>query len=198
MSISKQLAIAGAAIALPSFVLNYITHGGKLPGPDEVDRLDGAWSLVFMCGAALVLTAILLSRPSPVGRKGRHLLYLESVLIALAAAWSVLLIVDPAIVEDPTPAVAIADACWPLHQAFMLVVGIVAVRAGRWPAPQRYALFGPVIGLSILAVGAAVDSGLLASVGLGLGWFIAGAGTAAATGAANSQGKFAAVATAAR
>lgn len=185
---STFLGIAGAAIAGPAFIMNAITHGGKMPGPNDVDRLEGAWSLAFIVGAALVLAGIFAAARSPLGRKARNLLYVEAALVAAAAAWAVVLIIDPAMVEDPNPAVAVADAGWPLHQAFMLVVGIFAARAKLWPSPARYTLFGPAIGLSLLAAGAIAGVDYIAAAGIGSGWVITGLGLASLSRRPNPQG----------
>jgi hypothetical protein len=180
-SIARLLGIAGAAIALPSFVLNYIAHGGEMPDADSMDRLDGVFSLMFMAGAALVVAGIIAFRPSPLGRKGRYLLYVEAAMVTLASVWAVLLIADPDIVRDDVAVpVAIADACWPLHQAFMLVAGISAAVVKLWPSPVRYTLFGPAAGLAVLGVGAGTGVDLIAAIGIGAGWAVAGLGVAAA------------------
>lgn len=177
---ARILAAIGIALAAPSFVLNVIAHDGVLPS-ENLDRTDGAFSLMLMAGAAFVVAALFAVRPSPLGRIGRRLLVVEAVMVTLAAVWAALLMVDPAIVEDPNPLVAICDACWPLHQVFMIVVGIAAVRAAHWPKPERFSLFGPAVGLLILGIGAGTGVDLLAAVGIGLGWTIAGAGVIAVT-----------------
>lgn len=180
MSINaRTLAATGIMLAAPAFVLNVFAHDGVMPA-DDLDRVDGAFSLMFMAGAAFVVAAIFAVRPFPLGRIGRRLMYAEAAMVALAAMWAAMLTVDPDWVESTVnPAVILGDASWPLHQAFMLVVGIAALRAKIWPAPERFTLFGPAIGLAVLALGAGTGIDYLAAFGLGLGWTIAGAGVIA-------------------
>jgi hypothetical protein len=185
----RTLAIAGAIFAAPAFVLNWAAHGGNLPGPDEADRLDGVFSLFFIAGAALVVAALFTSRPSPLGRRGRLLLHPEAVMVALAATWSALLIIDPEMVEGSKNALLLAgDASWPLHQAFMLVIGISAVRRGAWPSPALYLLFGPAGTIVVLAAAMALDWGLLAAVALGAGWTTAAMGVVLAGRVTEARG----------
>lgn len=179
---TRHLAAAGILIAAPSFLLNVAAHGGTMPGPNDVDRVDGAFSVVFMIGAALVIAALFSARPRPLGGKGLRLLYVEAAMVFMGGLWAVLLVIDPAIVEsDTNPVVLIGDACWPIHQVFMLVVGIAGVRGGDWPSPVRYALFGPVVGLTGLAIFAVAGIDVLAAAALGSGWAITGAGVLYAT-----------------
>lgn len=177
---SRLLGLAGAAVAGPSFVLNVFFHDGVMPGPDEVDRMDGWFSLMFMAGAALGVAALLLARPAPLGPRGRWFLYVEAAMVALGAMWAGFIIADPGNVDSTNPFVLIGDACWPLHQVFMLFVGIAVVRSGRWASPLRFAVFGPVLGIVILGVGFAAGVDYLAAAGIGSGWAIVGLAIAAA------------------
>ena len=180
--IARPLAIAGALLAGPSFIFNVIAHGGTFPGPDEMDRADGAFSVMFIAGAALVVAALFLVKPSPLGRKGRYLLYVEAILVAMATYWAINATIDPELVDDPNVLVAICDGAWPLHQVFMLVIGIVAARAKLWPSPERYTLFGPVVGILVLGIGAATGIDYLAAAGIGSGWVITAIGILRVTG----------------
>jgi hypothetical protein len=177
---SRLLGLAGAAVAGPSFLLNVYFHDGIMPGPDEVDRMDGWFSLMFMAGAALCVAALLVARPAPLGPRGRWFLYVEAAMVALGAMWSAFIIADPANIDSTNPLILVGDACWPLHQVFMLFVGIAVVRAGRWPSPLRYAAFGPVFGIVALGVGATAGVDYLAAAGIGSGWAIVGLAIAAA------------------
>jgi hypothetical protein len=174
---ARWLAIAGMLIAGPSFILNVFAHDGVMP--EDVDRTDGIFSLMLVAGVALIVMALIAVRPSPVGRRGRWLLYVEAVMVVLAGAWAVCVTADPANADSTNPFIVIADTCWPLHQAFMLIVGIVAVRAGRWPSPSKFLLFGPVLGLTILGVAFGLGADYLAAAALGGGWVIAGVGVVA-------------------
>jgi hypothetical protein len=181
-SLSRFLAAAGALLAGPAFILNVIAHDGVMPGPDEVDRTDGAFSLMFMAGALLVVAALILVQPSPLGRKGRWLLYVEAAMVVLGGFWAACVIADPqGTVDSNNPLILIGDACWPLHQVFMLVVGITAMRAGRWPSPERFTLFGPTIGLIVLGIGMATGVDALAAAGIGAGWMVAAIGVRCVT-----------------
>ena len=173
---SRLLALLGIALAAPAFLITWLGSGFELPSPDDgsLDRLDSAMSLVFMAGAALIVAAIYRYDPSPLGRKGRWLLYVEAVMVVFAAAWALWVLIDPDANHDNV-LLAIFDACWPLHQVFMLFVGIAAVRARRWPSPARYMLAGPAAAVLLLGVSAAVGSDLLAALALGAGWTTAGA-----------------------
>lgn len=167
---SKVLAAAGALIAGPAFLLNFAAHGGSMPGPDDVDRMDGGFSLMFMAGVALILAALWLVRPSPLGRKGQYLLGVESAMVVLAAFWAVTIIADPANIDSSNVLIGIGDACWPLHQALMLLVGVAAVRGGSWPSPERYTLFGPAAGVTVLLVAMATGIDIIAATAIGAGW----------------------------
>jgi len=177
----RTLALLGMAFAGPAFVMNVIWHAGTMPGPDEVDRLDGFFSLVFMVGAGAVVAGLLTVEPSPVGRKGRVLLYVEAALVVAGGTWAAIMINDPGAIDSNNPVVLIGDASWPLHQALMLVTGTVAWRAHRWTGSARYALYGPAIGLAALGVGFAAGIDLLAAAGIGSGWVIAALGIIAMT-----------------
>jgi hypothetical protein len=149
---------------------------------EDMDRLDGAFSLMLIAGAASVLGALFVVNPEPLVGRARVLLRVEAVLVAMAGVWAVLLVIDPEIVrDDVSPAVAVLDACWPLHQLLMLVVGIAGLMNGQWPSPARYALFGPWAGLMVLGAGASVGPDLVAAIGIGAGWAVAGAGVLAVT-----------------
>jgi hypothetical protein len=174
---SRWLATLGALIAGPSFVLNTLAHDGVMPGPDDVDRLDGAFSVMFMAGAALVVAALFTANPSPLGRRARRLLYVEAAMIAFGTIWAAMLMVNPEWIDNNrNPLVVVGDACWPLHQVFMVVVGLAGIRGGWCPSPARYALFGPAIGLTLLGIGVAIGTDYLAAAGLGSGWVIAAIG----------------------
>jgi hypothetical protein len=175
-SVSRWLATVGALVAGPAFLLNFVAHGGVMPGPEEVDRVDGAFSLMFMGGVALIVLALIVAEPSPLGRKGRWLLYVEAAMVVFAAMWAAFIIADPGNSESNHPLLLVGDACWPLHQLLMLVIGIVAVRADRWPSPAKFALFGPAAGVVILLIGAAVDADFLSATAIGAGWVIAAIG----------------------
>jgi hypothetical protein len=177
---ARTLATVGALVAGPAFLLNYIAHGGVMPGPDEVDRVDGGFSLMFMAGVALIVAALIVAKPSAVGCKGGRLLWVEATMVGFAALWACFIIADPGNVDSNSPAILLGDACWPLHQAFMLVIGIVAVRAQRWPRAATYALFGPVAGVATLIVAAALNVDVVAATAIGAGWAIAGVGVFAA------------------
>jgi hypothetical protein len=192
-SLPRLLARTGALIAGPSFVLNAAYHGGSMPGPGEIDRADGAFSIMFMVGAALVFAAIVLARPLPLGRKTRWLLAIEAILIAMAFTWAVVGTIDPKAVEDPNVFVAICDGGWPLHQVFMLVIGISGAVSKKWPSPDRFFLFGPVIGILLLGAGAGAGIDYLAASGIGAGWVIAAIGVLRVTCSSNPQESSAAV-----
>lgn len=176
---SRWLATVGMLVAGPAFLLNLIAHDGKMPGPDDADRVDGAFSLMFMAGAGLIFAAIVVAERSPAGCNWRHLLRLEAAMITFAAVWAVFIIIDPANKDSNNPFILIGDASWPLHQALMLIVGIVAVRARQWPSAARYALFGPAAGLVTLLVAAALNIDIIAATAIGAGWVIAGLGVLA-------------------
>jgi hypothetical protein len=70
----------------------------------------------------------------------------------------------------------IGDACWPLHQALMLVVGALTVHAARWPSPSRWALLGPAAGATVLLVAGGLGADVIAAAAIGAGWAVAGIG----------------------
>jgi hypothetical protein len=110
------------------------------------------------------------------------MLYLEAQMVALAAVWAALLSMDPEIVRSSNnPLVIVGDACWPLHQLWMLVVGIVAVRADSWPSPAKFTLFGPAAGVIVLILASVANVDVIAATAIGAGWAIAGAGVIAVT-----------------
>jgi hypothetical protein len=180
--IVRILGAAGALIAGPSFVLNTYAHDGIMPTADDVDRLDGVFSLLFMAGAALCVAALIFVRPSPLGRRGRWLLYVEAGMVVMGAVWAGFIVADPDNLGSSNPLVVIGDACWPLHQVFMLVVGIAIVRTGTWRAPLRYAAFGPVLGIVTLFAGVNAGLDYVSAAGIGGGWAIVGAGLALGPG----------------
>ena len=184
--VSKWLATVGVLVAGPAFLLNFVAHGGVMPGPDEVDRVDGAFSLMFMVGVGLIVAALLVAQPSPLGCK-RRWLFVEATMVVLAAVWAVFITIDPKNLDSNNPLIVAGDASWPLHQLFMLFVGILAVRANVWPSPAKFALFGPAAGVIVLLISAVLNADIVAATAIGAGWAIAGAGVIAATSKEETQ-----------
>jgi hypothetical protein len=180
-NVSTWLATVGVLVAAPAFLLNFVAHGGMLTSVEDADRADGAFSLMFMAGVALIVAGLLMAKPSPVGCKGRWLLNIEATMVVWAAIWAIFIIADPGNIESNSPLIFIGDACWPLHQLFMIVVGIAAVRAGQWPKPAVYALFGPAAGVIVLLFAAIINVDVIAATAIGAGWAIAGMGVIAVT-----------------
>ena len=91
---------------------------------------------VFQLGLLSLLAVLWVTHGTGVTRTARGLLAAEVVAVVLALAWTVPYLFDA---NRPTTGILVVlDAFWPLSMLGLIVIGILVVRAGRWPRPLRY------------------------------------------------------------
>jgi hypothetical protein len=129
----------GAAVAAgaATWAATWIAAGVPEEGVNDAVEIWG--SLAFQLGVVALLVAMRgtdATGPSPAGR---WVLSGEAALMALAIAWTVPHLSDPSYqaTHDSTLLVVL-DAAWPLSMVGLVAVGVMVVRAHRWPAPLRW------------------------------------------------------------
>ncbi len=70
------------------------------------------------------------------GRWGRGILAAEVVAVVLAIGWTLPYMFDAN--RANTGVLVVLDFFWPLSMAGLIIVGVLVLRARRWPAPTRY------------------------------------------------------------
>ncbi len=134
-------------------------------------RMGDLGGLAFQLGLFGLLQVQLRTRATGTSRAAVGMIYVEHVLLAVAATWSLLHAITPG-----TPWLVVLDVFWPLSMLGMAVIGIKIARTGRWSGMLRV---WPVVAESwvFFAVPAyAVVGGTLASF-IGAGHLLLGYAT---------------------
>jgi hypothetical protein len=117
------------------------------------DAWDNATGGLYQIGLAGLLAVYFVTGAAG-GRRARVLLIVESVVLALAAVWTVGNLFSPGTEAGIMPAL---DTMWPLSQLGMLVVAVMVAKKGQWTGVLRWL---PLVGaLWLLATG----------IGMGIG-----------------------------
>ncbi|OLB82795.1 MAG: hypothetical protein AUI14_00015 [Actinobacteria bacterium 13_2_20CM_2_71_6] len=106
---------------------------GANPATSDGITIGDLTGLAFQLGLFALLRVQLRTRAT--SRVSVAMLYVESVLLALATTWSVLHAAVPAWRDAPW--LAVLDACWPLSMLGMFVIGLKVALAGRWRGLAR-------------------------------------------------------------
>ncbi|BCJ63582.1 hypothetical protein [Polymorphospora rubra] len=125
---------------------------GTLVAGDQMDQdvqpLENATSMVFLCGVA-ALTLVVLATRATGPRKGRAFPIVELALLAPAMLWSVFAFVYPEQGVEPGWMLAL-DMCWPLSQLCTIVLGAAVARVGNWTGFLRWHLLLAALWLPVM------------------------------------------------
>jgi hypothetical protein len=132
----------------------------------------GIASFVFMLGWLCTNIAMQQMQAIGTGLAAKIVLRVQMVGVTLAMIFGV--IEAGQLLPDDNIIFIITDLCWPLSMLFMLVVGIMAIRANRWAGWQR---FMPLIcglwlpgSMLIRIIGGEGQTMELVSTFIGFGW----------------------------
>jgi hypothetical protein len=147
----QTIRICGAAVAVGG-----ITWGASWlfspSNPDNNSQIEIWASAPFQLGLLALLATMWATAATGTGRWGRGILAAEGVAVVLATAWTVPYLFDAN--RPNTGILVVLDAFWPLSMAGLIAVGILVVRARRWPAPTRYL---PLVASLLIPVDLAVS-----------------------------------------
>jgi hypothetical protein len=131
----KTIRGCGVAVALGGIVWG----AAWLLSPSQPDRNSHVeiWaSGVFQLGLFALLAVMWATAATGIGRWARTALVAEGVAVALAFAWTVPYLFDAN--RPDNGLLLVLDPFWPLSMVGLIVIGVLVVRARRWPAPLRY------------------------------------------------------------
>lgn len=107
------------------------------PSSQEQNSQVEIWaSGVFQLGLFALLAVLWTTAATGTGRAGRTVLAAEGVAVALAFAWTIPYLFDAN--RPTTGLLVVLDLFWPVSMAGLIVVGVLVLRARRWPVPARY------------------------------------------------------------
>lgn len=134
----RMCAVAGALGAI-IWSIGWLQAGVRPDGPDGYpinDQVEIWAGGIFLLGLLALLLAMRATRATGSGRLGRWVLNAEIVAVTLAIAWNIPYAFDAN--RESTLVLTVLDAFWPLSMVGLVAVGVLVVRARRWPAPTRY------------------------------------------------------------
>lgn len=103
--------------------------------PDQPNHpLETVLGLLFLGGWACSAVGMRLVRATGGGTPGRVVFAVQMIGLLLAAIFNLLELVR---FDQQSPLWAITDAAWPLSVVFMIVVGLLTLRAGIWRGWRR-------------------------------------------------------------
>jgi hypothetical protein len=150
---ARTLLVGGTMLAVGALAW---AVGGALADPDKMQTAADAWDNVtggmFQIGAAGLL-AVYAATGAIGGRKAKIVLRIESVILALAGAWTIGVIVSPGANDGIMP---LLDACWPLSQLGLLVLGIMVAKKGQWTGLLRWLPLAGALWLLVVGIGMGV------------------------------------------
>lgn len=120
-----------AMISAPAMLISVIIA----PNGDNHVAM-GIASLVFMAGWLASNLGMQKMQALGTGLWAKIVLRVQMVGILLAAIFGILEATQ--IVPDDNIFFIVTDLCWPLSMLFMIVVGIMTIRANRWAGWQRF------------------------------------------------------------
>ncbi|CAN5596258.1 hypothetical protein BH23CHL2_BH23CHL2_11910 [soil metagenome] len=133
--------VCGVIIALGAVIwsLGWLRAGVRPIGPDGNpinDQVEIWAGGVFQIGLVALLFIMLATRATGANRLGRWVLNAEIVALALAIAWTIPFLFDAN--RPHNVILLVLDAFWPLSILGLIAVGVLVIRARRWPVPVRY------------------------------------------------------------
>jgi hypothetical protein len=132
----------------------------------------GIASFIFMFGWVCTNLAMQQMQATGTGLWGKVVLRIQFVGLVLAMLFGFFEATQ--LLSEDNLIFVITDMCWPLSMLFMIVVGVMTIRANRWAGWQR---FVPLICALWLPVAMGIGSGAesnpalgVASTLIGFGW----------------------------
>jgi hypothetical protein len=122
-----------AMICSPALLIEAIWTYGVGP---ENNVVIGIASFVFMVGWLCSNLGMQQMQAIGTGQAAKIVLRIQFVGIFLATFFGIF--EATGIVSEDNILFIVADMCWPLSMIFMIVVGIMAIRAKRWAGWQRF------------------------------------------------------------
>jgi hypothetical protein len=104
--------------------------------PEQNSQVEIWASGVFQLGLLALLAVLWGTSATGTGRWGRTALAAEGVAVVLAVGWTIPYLFDANRAHTGLPVVL--DVFWPLSMAGLIIIGVLVLRARRWPAPTRY------------------------------------------------------------
>jgi hypothetical protein len=141
--------LAAPMMLAEMLIFGFMQHGSN--------RVIGALSAIYIAG--WICTAVGMRRLRAAGNTSlsKGVFVAQLVGLTLAFLWALHEIVYSDAGKDSV-FFRVTDAAWPLSHLFMLVVGILTLRAGVWTGWQRFAPF--LVGLALPAgIGASLIAG---------------------------------------
>lgn len=128
---------AAAAAGAVVWAITWLAAGVPEEGVNKAVEIWG--SFAFQFGIVALLVAMRGTDATGTSRWGRWVLSGEAVLMALAIAWTVPHLADPNYqAKNDDVVLMVLDAAWPLSMLGLVAVGVMVVRARRWPSPLRW------------------------------------------------------------
>ncbi len=170
----RVLGILGI-IGSPMLLVQFLLFGWIDETNNRNHVVVGALGLVYLCGWMASVIGMRRLRVTGRGLASRIVFIVQLIGLLLAALFSIQELFNPS-PDRNTLFFKITDAAWPLSHLFMLVVGLMVLKAGVWRGPRR---FVPLLcGLALpafFAVGAlsglresAILFGLFTTIAFGL------------------------------
>lgn len=104
--------------------------------PEQNSQVEIWASAPFQLGLLALLAVMWATSAAGLGRWSRTALAVEGVAVVLAIGWTIPYLFDAN--RASTGLLAVLDVFWPLSMAGLIVVGVLVLRARRWPTPTRY------------------------------------------------------------
>lgn len=145
---------------------------GLISPTEPMPVVTGIASFAFMFGWICINLGMQQMQATGTGMWGKLVLRIQIVGLFLAMVFGILEATQ--VVAEDNLLFLITDICWPLSMLFMIVVGIMTIRANRWAGWQRFvplicALWLPVA--MVIGMGAESNPALgPASMLIGFGW----------------------------
>lgn len=132
----SHIHVSSAVIALGAIAW-LVTRLVVQPPPDDVmHATEIAGGGLFQIGLIAMLLTMRATNATGTGRGGRFVVNAGLLFVVLGTLWTVLVVIDMSLADNP--AILALDVFWPLSMAWLIVVGVAVIRAGRWPSPARY------------------------------------------------------------
>ena len=126
----------GLLIALGGLIWSIGWLQAGVPTEGVNDQVEIWTSGVYQIGLVALLLTMRATKATGTSRPGRFILDAEIGAVALAIAWTIPFLFDAN--RPNTGVLVVLDAFWPLSMLGLIIVGVLVVRAQRWPAPGRY------------------------------------------------------------
>ena len=131
---STRIRTAGATLLAGSLTWA-VTAAVSPSNSTHNSRIELAGGLAFQVGLSAYLAVVSWMRAAG-DRWGQRFVTAESVVLLLAAIWSVGAIANPSIHEGAV--LSALDAAWPLSMVGLIVVGAAIAKARRFPGATRW------------------------------------------------------------